>query len=170
MRVDVNRLIHMDPLQYWISPTGCFHWQPCEWQLQGDRWEYRKGDKTIMGNGSHANWRQAARPVNLSSEPLNPGVRLGNDISSFTSPLYLSGPLCWSWRVTEEYHGGRRRRVCIHAKMLQDTERNWFSFHLFRLRSTNKGLAWIRGGGGLSEISKPKGCVPWDFDGAWKIW
>lgn len=38
------------------------------------------------GVGSHANWRRAAKPVNLCSEPLCPGVRLGNDISPFLLP------------------------------------------------------------------------------------
>lgn len=78
----------------------------------------RRGPNNTLGNGIHANWRRAAKPVNLCSELLNPGVRLGNDISSFFPPsLHLSIPLCWYWKVTEEYYGARCCPVCVHARI-----------------------------------------------------
>lgn len=67
-----------------FSTTGCLHWQPFELNLQED---YEANQK---GNGSHANWHKAVRPVNLCAEMINPWVCFGNDISSSMSTLILA--------------------------------------------------------------------------------
>lgn len=118
IRVDINRGIHVELLHHLIQRSRV---PPLAtlWMTTGRRplMIPEDGQKNTLGNGSHANWRRAARPVNLCSELLHPGVWLGNDISSFTSLLHLYNRLCWSWHITEEYYGGRCCPVCSHAKI-----------------------------------------------------
>lgn len=62
------------------------------------------------GNGSHANWCHAGRPVNLGAELLNPGVSAGNDISSSTSLLSIS-----SFLIVDPGRSQRNRAAAVTA-------------------------------------------------------